>query len=100
VDINNLKKINDTFGHSYGTQHIRNIANQLKAMENVIHICRIGGDEFAVIGNTDFTDTELKQIDGISYGLVRKRKHDSFEYIIQRADQEMYKMKRAMKKNS
>jgi diguanylate cyclase (GGDEF)-like protein len=99
IDINNLKNINDTFGHCYGTQYIKKIADQLRALPDTYEVCRIGGDEFAIIGNTEFTDVGLKQIQGISYGLVHKRKRDSFHYIVQRADQEMYKMKRAMKES-
>lgn len=99
IDINGLKHINDTFGHCYGTQHIKNIAEQLQSLKHVYDVCRIGGDEFALVCDVEFTDAELKKITGISYGLVRKRKRDSFYYIVQRADQEMYKMKRAMKES-
>lgn len=97
IDINELKNINDTFGHSYGTQYIKNIADQLKSLPNAHEVCRVGGDEFALICDKDFTEAKLKHIQGISYGVVHKRKQDSFHYIVQRADQEMYKMKRAMK---
>jgi len=96
VDINNLKKINNTLGHACGTQHIKNIANELRQLNNVDCVCRIGGDEFALICNICFTDDELSKIHGISYGIARKKRKDSFYNIIVKADKEMYKMKRAM----
>jgi diguanylate cyclase (GGDEF)-like protein len=50
LDLNNLKKINDTFGHKLGDEYIKGAANILKqvfGLESVI--CRIGGDEFVII---------------------------------------------------
>ena len=50
VDIDNFKTINDTFGHSTGDALIKRVASTLDgAFRNVDHVCRIGGDEFAVI---------------------------------------------------
>lgn len=98
VDINDLKYINDTYGHQQGTEHIKNIAEQLKALPNVVHVCRVGGDEFLLIGNTRFEDVSLRQIRGISYGAVLKHKSDTLHDVIKKADSKMYDMKRAMKK--
>lgn len=50
VDIDNFKTINDTFGHSTGDALIKRVASTLDgAFRDVDHVCRIGGDEFAVI---------------------------------------------------
>lgn len=50
VDIDNFKTINDTFGHSTGDALIKRVASTLDgAFRGVDHVCRIGGDEFAVI---------------------------------------------------
>jgi diguanylate cyclase (GGDEF)-like protein len=60
LDIDYLKKVNDTFGHNYGDQYIQKIAEILKktCLEQGIDlgdgyhhhtIFRIGGDEFAII---------------------------------------------------
>ena len=50
VDMNNLKKVNDCFGHSEGDYSLRSIADILKASFSAADIiARIGGDEFAVL---------------------------------------------------
>jgi len=50
VDVDNLKKVNDTFGHNTGDQILIKIANLLTSVfrqEDIIS--RIGGDEFVVL---------------------------------------------------
>ncbi|MFW5987957.1 MAG: diguanylate cyclase [bacterium] len=50
VDINNLKLINDIFGHDKGDQLIKKTANILaKNIRESDILARIGGDEFAVL---------------------------------------------------
>lgn len=95
IDINNLKRINDLFGHYNGTMHIKSIANQLKKLDNVEHICRVGGDEFVLVCNTNFNKESLSKVHGISAGVIYKRKRDTWEYTIKKADAAMYKMKKA-----
>lgn len=49
-DINNLKHINDTYGHTAGDQLIKDTAYVIKrAFSNLGECYRIGGDEFVVI---------------------------------------------------
>ncbi|MCR5331520.1 MAG: diguanylate cyclase [Lachnospiraceae bacterium] len=50
-DINNLKTINDTLGHSAGDEYIRNSCRLI--CSNYVHspVFRVGGDEFVVILN-------------------------------------------------
>ena len=48
IDINDLKKINDGYGHEYGDMLIQNAATILKKVWNG-NVYRIGGDEFAVV---------------------------------------------------
>jgi diguanylate cyclase (GGDEF)-like protein len=50
VDVDNLKKVNDTFGHNTGDQILIKIANLLTSVfrqEDIIS--QIGGDEFVVL---------------------------------------------------
>ena len=50
IDIDNFKKINDTYGHGTGDRSLVTVAGEIKRnfRTNDI-ICRIGGDEFVVI---------------------------------------------------
>ena len=49
-DIDNFKKINDTFGHDFGDEVLFTIGKILKTVENKeILIYRVGGEEFAMI---------------------------------------------------
>lgn len=50
LDINNLKQVNDTFGHKAGDEVIRLIANALRGgLREVDVVSRFGGDEFLVV---------------------------------------------------
>ena len=50
LDLDHLKRINDTFGHLVGDQALQVLSNQLKSMSRVEDIaCRYGGDEFLII---------------------------------------------------
>ena len=50
VDVDVFKAVNDTFGHGIGDQILRKVASILKKQfRNIDYVCRIGGDEFAVI---------------------------------------------------
>lgn len=50
VDVDVFKEVNDTFGHGIGDQILRKVASVLKKQfRNIDYVCRIGGDEFAVI---------------------------------------------------
>lgn len=62
VDINNLKKMNDSCGHVAGDALIKNCADILKKyMPTDARIYRIGGDEFAVL-NLSKTQEEMDSI--------------------------------------
>lgn len=50
VDVDKFKDVNDTFGHSMGDQALERVASAfLESFRADDHICRIGGDEFAVV---------------------------------------------------
>ena len=50
VDINGLKRINDSFGHETGDQIIINVAKMLKSLcRETDVVTRFGGDEFAIL---------------------------------------------------
>jgi len=60
VDINDLKKVNDSFGHSEGDKLIIIISNVLcKIISDNITVFRYGGDEFIIIiENKTITEAE------------------------------------------
>jgi len=50
IDIDNLKKINDTHGHRAGDKVLKRISNKIKeCIRQIDTAARYGGDEFAVI---------------------------------------------------
>ncbi len=50
-DVDNFKKINDTFGHSYGDKALQELASSIeKTIRKDIDVaCRYGGDEFILL---------------------------------------------------
>ncbi len=51
LDMNNLKKINDNYGHKFGDAYLKEtgkVFNQLKNQHKDIKIYRYGGDEFII----------------------------------------------------
>lgn len=49
IDINDLKKVNDTYGHEYGDKLIQNGTTILKKVWGSHSMYRIGGDEFVIV---------------------------------------------------
>lgn len=50
VDVDKFKEVNDTYGHQVGDKALIRVTDALRhSFRNDAHICRIGGDEFAVI---------------------------------------------------
>lgn len=50
IDLDNLKEINDTYGHLVGDEALIKLARILLSnIRNTDYLCRYGGDEFAII---------------------------------------------------
>ena len=50
VDVDTFKSVNDTYGHATGDEILKKVASSLKtAFRSIDYVCRIGGDEFAII---------------------------------------------------
>ncbi|MDI3474242.1 MAG: hypothetical protein PWR30_565 [Candidatus Woesearchaeota archaeon] len=79
IDLNNFKKINDTFGHSVGDKEIIEFSKILK--ENIRsedHIVRTGGDEFLILfnnGEEDYASKIIKRIEEAYENHVKKTKY-------------------------
>ncbi len=112
MDLDFLKKINDTYGHQYGDLAIKTISNVLKKEARSIDIpARIGGEEFnlllpgvdskgAVIAaeriRKSIENQVLDTIGGItaSIGVATFLEHsDRIDELVEIADQAMYKAK-------
>ena len=112
LDLDYLKKINDTYGHQYGDLAIKTIANVLKKEARSIDIpARIGGEEFNLLlpgvdSNGAMIAAErirksienqiLDTIGGVtaSIGVATFLEHsDRIDELIELADQAMYKAK-------
>jgi diguanylate cyclase (GGDEF)-like protein len=60
VDMDNLKRINDNYGHGNGDIAIKTVADALMQAAEDDEICiRMGGDEFSVIG-LEYDDAKVK----------------------------------------
>lgn len=111
-DINELKMINDRYGHDAGDRAIKAFAEIIKKIFGSYgNIYRIGGDEFAGFLYIDYSqlgqlieeaESELKawseenQINlSMSYGAVAAEEHPelTIEELLKIADESMYKSK-------
>ncbi len=112
MDLDFLKKINDTYGHQYGDIAIKTIANVLKKEARSIDIpARIGGEEFNLLLpgvdskgagiaaeriRKSIENQVIETIGGItaSIGVATFLEHsDRIDELIELADQAMYKAK-------
>ena len=116
LDIDKFKEVNDTLGHEMGDKVLTRTADVIKKYfnDNSSYLCRIGGDEFAIIvdnATTDMNDVivdKCKKMDeeisrasgnipgaslsiGIAHGTIR----DTTDTLFRKADAALYKIKNA-----
>ncbi|MEG1565362.1 MAG: GGDEF domain-containing protein [Bacilli bacterium] len=100
VDINNLKKINDTYGHLEGDKRIVDVANILKEFGITI---RLGGDEFLIICSKKNKYERLKEYcesqKNFAYGFAVKDSKEEISSAMKKADERMYENKNKVKRN-
>ena len=62
ADLDQLKMINDNFGHMEGDNAITVAANALQTSCQLNEVCaRIGGDEYAIVGCGDYSDEHISE---------------------------------------
>jgi diguanylate cyclase (GGDEF)-like protein len=111
LDVDNFKKCNDFHGHSAGDQMLVLLSETIVSCirNGVDCVCRYGGDEFAIL----LVETDLDQavqiaeriqcafgnrnpgIYTLSIGVAQLSENDSEQGLIRRADEAMYRVKRA-----
>ncbi len=112
LDVDGLKRINDTLGHAEGDKLLQRVAEVLRVtFRPEDTIARVGGDEFAVIlpgvdepharavakrlksrleeHNKSYPDLPLEW----SLGMVTRRKGASVSQVVREADERMYREK-------
>jgi diguanylate cyclase (GGDEF)-like protein len=119
VDVDHFKRINDTHGHGIGDRVIQEVARKLQdCMRGTDLLCRWGGEEFCVIvpglsaaESADFAERLRMRIERECGAAVREapglrvtasvgvemmaRADESLAALIERADQALYRAKRA-----
>lgn len=117
-DLNGLKNINDTYGHSAGDQAIRHTSQLLStAIRQSDYLARISGDEFAMIFYYADHDQAMERASRIAesfhsrpviinsrpvplstaYGVYTLKAGDTAESALNAADMAMYMHKNRMK---
>jgi diguanylate cyclase (GGDEF)-like protein len=120
IDLNFLKKINDTYGHEQGNYAIKKLCHIVCDIFEHSPVFRIGGDEFVVIlKGADYRNIENLLIEfnmkisefssdetlepwervsaAIGIALYDKDIDANVTNVFRRADQKMYDCKKAMK---
>lgn len=67
IDLDNLKMVNDTFGHHAGDILLREVAHRMADAAAPDRTFRIGGDEFAIIVQSP---AALQDLETMAYGLL------------------------------
>lgn len=118
-DLNNLKKINDNYGHLYGDKVIKAFSDcAMDAFGKIGNIYRIGGDEFLALikepvmiriqdacqrfENSVLTQKKIQFQFTVAYGYTEftAAKPEDFYLAQKTADTKMYAMKADMKENN
>lgn len=119
IDINHLKKVNDTYGHAEGDKYIMTIVDLIKdGIRDTDIFARIGGDEFVVLllkCPKEQADKKMERLYhsasllsqsvlpydvSFSYGIIEvpyDNNEMTAETIISSADSAMYQFKQASK---
>ena len=112
LDVNDLKKINDTKGHQAGDQYLVNACGIICNIFKHSPVYRIGGDEFAVISqgqDYEYIDTLIETINEnnqdsisnggivIACGMAKYNGEDCVAPVFEIADQRMYENKNELK---
>ncbi len=121
-DLNDLKNMNDTYGHEAGDVYIKSACRLICTTYKHSPVFRIGGDEFAAIlmgqdllnagklmsrfydrmaiMNRDAESPAEKVSVAAGMAVFKDGQDEDFQSVFKRADENMYKNKKAMKSGS
>ena len=112
LDVNDLKKVNDTSGHQAGDQYLRDACRMICQTFKHSPVFRVGGDEFAVIAqghDYEHIDQLIRGIEElnrestraggavVACGMARFTDDTSVASVFRRADMDMYANKQRLK---
>ncbi len=112
LDVNDLKKVNDTSGHQVGDQYLREASRMICQTFKHSPVFRVGGDEFAVIAqghDYEHIDQLIRGIEElnrestraggavVACGMARFTDDTSVASVFRRADMDMYANKQRLK---
>lgn len=116
IDVNNLKRMNDEFGHEAGDALLKSASAKLSFWNTYGDVYRMGGDEFMIVVVNKPPEYVKKLVDRwyptvgqlnrdsdgfkcvLSYGLAFGSQGCNFDALQKQADDKMYDMKVAIKK--
>ena len=99
IDIDKFKKVNDSYGHLAGDNILRELVSFLKEDNDILDICRYGGDEFVLFhkNNIDFSKKQLEFFNKteakFSFGTNFKEKQMSVKEALSISDKKLYNNK-------
>ena len=112
-DINDLKYMNDRYGHDYGDEYICSACQTICSIFHPSSVFRTGGDEFVVIlEGDDYADRDMlmSMLEEVSVrnnatekavvvasGMAVREKGEDFSAVFRRADEQMYMQKNRLK---
>lgn len=114
IDLNDLKVINDTFGHEQGDKSIVALANAITKTYKNSETYRIGGDEFSVVSEGEELEKVYELVEelkrnlkliapdisaAIGVAIFDEKVDNNFEDTFKRADENMYQNKKEIKNN-
>ena len=105
TDIDDFKKINDTYGHAAGDIVLEEVSGIiLEDVRDEDCVCRWGGEEILILIRSaqDTAANVAQSIDigeekiaiTMTLGVTQYRENDSVDTIVERADRSMYKGKK------
>ncbi|MEK7206285.1 MAG: GGDEF domain-containing protein [Pseudomonadota bacterium] len=102
LDLDYFKQINDTHGHQHGDEYLKRMAKAMRqaVRDHVDHVCRMGGDEFAIVlfSNIAIATRAAEKIlqlmeKRVSIGIAPIKTDDTVDSFIARTDAALYEAK-------